>query len=427
MKQVGASPQRSYIRAVGRTAGFNLTVTAIGAVTGVLLARWLGPSGRGDYAAATAFLGVVLVVFELGLGSSVVFHVSRKKELHADYVWTAAGLLVPLALVAGLVSVVVAVTVFGGSPSRRAAFLIVPIAIVVSFANAPPSFALQSLDLGKWNLVRLSYPMAFFLFTIIAHRVTTLSAPRVVAIMTVSLAFQSGLAWWFYIRGYSPRGHFAWETSRSMLRFGVLNMSSTAPNSVNSRLDQIVLAVIVSSAALGQYAVAVSLSILAAPLVMAFGNVAFPSLARGERIPETIRIAIRGSVLVSLVGIAGVLAAGPYIVPVFFGPGYGSVTSLLLVLAPGAAVVVVNQVLGDVLRGLGRPGIVAVCEWIGVVSTVGGLMLLVPHLGVMGAAITSTFTYMVVFVLLRRAVSKRLPAFRGGPAEGMPMTESSEG
>jgi O-antigen/teichoic acid export membrane protein len=367
---------------------------------------------------------MALVIFEIGLGSSVVFHVSRHREAHADYVWTAAGLLVPLALAAGLVSVVLGVTVFGDSASRRTAFLVIPVSIAIGLASAPASFALQSLDLRKWNLVRLSHPVVFFLLVIGTHSFTTLTVSLVIMLITVALAFQTTVAWWFYIRAFAPRGRFTRKNVRPMLRFGILNMSSTAPNSVNSRLDQLVLAIIVSSAALGQYAVAVSLSMLAAPLVMAFGHVAFPSLARGEHILETIRTATRGSVLVSTVSIVLILVAGPFIVPALFGPGYGSVTRLLLVLAPGATVVVVNQVLGDVLRGLGQPGIVAICEWIGVVTTVAGLLLLVPHLGVLGAAITSTVTYVLVFVLLRRAVSRHASALRATPNEGVAQRNS---
>lgn len=412
-----AATEPSFLRSVGRTAGFNLAGTGVSAITGVLLARWLGPSGRGDYAAVTSYFGLALVFFELGLGSSVVYHVSKYRKAHADFVWTAAGLLVPLALAAGLVSVVLGVTVFGDSPSRRAAFMVLPFSLVFGFASAPASFALQSLSLGNWNLVRLSQPLIFIVLVVGAHHQTTLTVWLVMILMTVSMAFQSALAWWLYLRVSTTRGHFRSDQVRPMLSYGVLNMSSTAPNSVNSRFDQIVLAVMVSSAALGQYAVAVSLSVLAAPLVMAFGNVAFPSLARGERVPETIRTATRGSILVSGVSVAVILVAGPFLVPVLFGPGYQPVTRLLMVLAPGAAVVVVNQVLGDVLRGLGRPGLVAMCEWLGVVSTIGGLVLLVPHLGVMGAAITSTVTYVLVYILLRRAVSRHL-AVHAATAQG---------
>jgi O-antigen/teichoic acid export membrane protein len=426
MKFGRATPQQSFLRSVGRTAGFNLAGTAVSAITGVMLARWLGPSGRGDYAAVTSYFGLALVFFELGLGSSVVFHVSKFKQAHADFVWTAAGLFIPLALLAALVSVVLGVTVFGDSPSRRAAFMVLPLSIALGFANAPASFALQSLDLGSWNLVRLSQPLLFILLVVGAHQLVTLNVSLVIILMTVALAFQTALAWWLYLRACSPRGHFRREQVRPMLRFGVLNMSSTAPNSVNSRFDQIVLAVMVSSAALGQYAVAVSLSVLAAPLVMAFGHVAFPSLARGERISETIKTATRGSILVSVVSVALILVAGPFIVPALFGQGYQFVPRLLLVLAPGATVLAVNQVLGDVLRGLGRPGVVAACEWLGVVSTVGGLVLLVPHLGVMGAALTSTVTYLFVYILLRRAVSQHAGAFRSPPTQGRPPTKLRE-
>lgn len=398
--------ERSFLHSVGRTAVFNIAATGVSAVTGVLLARWLGPSGRGDYAAAMAYFGLSLVVFELGLSSSVVYHVSKYRSTHADFVRTAAVLLVPLAVVASLIAVVLGLVVFGDSSGRRTAFLVLPVGLVLCFAGAAAVSALQSLDLTSWNLVRLSQPVVFFVLVLVAHWVTSLDVVLVVDLMTVTFGVQTLLSWVLYARAAARPGTFQRSQVRPLLRFGVLNMSSTAPNAMNSRLDQFVLAFMVSSAALGQYAVAVSLSVLAGPLVMAFGHVAFPSLARGERVVETVRTVIKGSVVLSVVCLSVILTAAPIVVPVLFGSGYESVTAILFVLAPGAAVVVVNQVLGDVLRGLGRPGAVAMCEWAGIVSTVAGLVLLVPHVGVMGAAVTSTATYIVVFLLLLHYVSK---------------------
>lgn len=54
------------------------------------------------------------------------------------------------------------------------------------------------------------------------------------------------------------------------------------------------------------------------------------------------------------------------------------------------------------------------CEGLGVISTVGGLVLLVPHLGVMGAAL-STVTYVIVYILLRRSVARHAAAFLSAP------------
>lgn len=407
MRWKRSETEHSYLRVVGRTGGYNLLTAALAAGTGVLLARWLGSGGRGDYAAVTTYFGLAIVFFELGLGSSVVYFVSKRKEHLADYVRTATLLFLPLAVIAGATSIAVGATVFGDSPPRRAAFMILPICIAPAFLGAPASFALQSLNLRSWNATRLCQPLMFLLLVLGAHALTPVTVPLTVQLLAISLFVQGALSWWLYRRTSPPQGRFQRSAVGPLLRFGLMNMSSTAPNTVNARFDQLVLALAVSSAALGQYAVAVSLSVLAAPLVTAFGYVAFPALARGEgSVTDTIRSATRGALLVSVVGVVGIVATGPFIVPLLFGHEFGSVVPLLLVLAPGAVVMVVNQVFGDVLRGLGRPQSVARCEWIGVAGTLIGLAVLVPLWGAMGAAITSTTAYLAVHAFLRAAVTK---------------------
>lgn len=107
----------------------------------------------------------------------------------------------------------------------------------------------------------------------------------------------------------------------------------------------------------------------------------------------------------------------PFVVAPLFGTGYGRVTAVLFILAPGSVLYVVNKVLGDVLRGLGRPGLVARCEWAGVVGTLAGLAATVPAFGVYGAAGTSTVVYAGVHLLLRHAArtTSGSAARRAGP------------
>ena len=401
-------PKGSYKRTVGRTAAFNVGMSAASIVTGILIARWLGPEARGDYAAVSVYFLFSLVIFELGLGASVVYHVAKAGSSYADYVRTAMWLLLPLAFLAGATAILVGIPVFGDTDGRRAAFLVLPVSILISFGAVGPSFALQSVDIAKWNLVRMSQPLVFFLLTVGVGLCVPLTTFLVINLMNVSLLVQALISWWLYTRLTPARGHIDKRYIGPLLRFGILNMFSTTPNALNSRVDQLVLAVTVTSAALGQYAVAVSLSMLASPLVSAFGNVAFPRIARGDSVLETIRTAVRGSLVVSVVVCGTVAIAGPWLVGHLLGDGYEQVTVLLLVLTPGAAVVAVNRVFGDILRGLGRPGFVAVCECVGVVLTVGGLMWLVPYFGILGAAITSSAVYMVVFLVLKQAISHQV-------------------
>ena len=53
-------------------------------------------------------------------------------------------------------------------------------------------------------------------------------------------------------------------------------------------------------------------------------------------------------------------------------------------------------------------------------------MLLVPLLGVMGAALTSTVTYVIVYVFLRRAVSRHAATFRSAQGQGTPRRKLEE-
>jgi hypothetical protein len=50
------------VRSMASTAGFNVAVTATGALSGVVIARVAGPAVSGEYPAVTSWLGIVLMV-----------------------------------------------------------------------------------------------------------------------------------------------------------------------------------------------------------------------------------------------------------------------------------------------------------------------------------------------------------------------------
>ncbi|SHG29755.1 Membrane protein involved in the export of O-antigen and teichoic acid [Jatrophihabitans endophyticus] len=388
------------------TALANAATSVVAAGTSIGLARVLGAEGRGVYAAATTYFGIALVFFELGLGSAVVYYAARDPDRRAAQVRTCGLLLVPLSVAASLLAVVLGATAFD-EHSARTAFFIVPACIVVSFAGTGATFALQATALTGWNLTRLLQPVLFLVVVAVLWSASALTIATTMWALAVSLLGQTLFARrWFARWGHGGR----WDrnVARDLLRYGLLNVTSTAPNNINGRFDQLVLAVVGSAAALGQYAVAVTLSLLAGPLAVAFGNVAFPRLAAGSDPLHTIRRSVRGATVLALGIEIVIVVVAPWIVPALFGPQFGDVVHLLLILAPGAVAFTVNQVLGDLLRGLGRPGLVSRCEWTGVVGTVAGLALFAPTYGAVAAAWTSTAVYVAVHVLLRLALRRAL-------------------
>jgi len=202
-----------------------MATTLVASGTGVLLARWLGPAGRGSYAAATAYLGLAMIVFELGLVSAVVFFVSKHKSRADDYVRTSTGLFIPLSVVAAVVSIILALTVMNTADTRRT-FLILPVCIVIAFLGGPTTFALQALDIHRWNFVRVAQPAVFLPLVVVAASVMVLDVPAVIALLAASLLVQSCIARLVYTNLRGGKGHFTRTTVAPMVRYGLLNMSS---------------------------------------------------------------------------------------------------------------------------------------------------------------------------------------------------------
>ena len=65
-----------------------------------------------------------------------------------------------------------------------------------------------------------------------------------------------------------------------------------------------------------------------------------------------------------------------------------------------------NQVLGSILQGRGRPLVISIGQGIGAVFTVTLLTTLIPPFGIRGAAVASTVACGVVVVVLLRGLRR---------------------
>ena len=80
-------------RTVASTAGFNMALFGALGLGGVLLARTLGPTARGEYAAITAWFDVALMIGQCGQPAALCFYVARDPLRAREYVATSRALL----------------------------------------------------------------------------------------------------------------------------------------------------------------------------------------------------------------------------------------------------------------------------------------------------------------------------------------------
>src|ERR1700722_1520956 len=98
--------RRGLVRSVAGTAGFNMAYTVAAGLAGIIIARTVGPTVRGEYAAVTAWFGVALMVGGMGQPAALCYYVAHDPRRARGYVATSRAMMLTtgaVALVAGLV------------------------------------------------------------------------------------------------------------------------------------------------------------------------------------------------------------------------------------------------------------------------------------------------------------------------------------
>jgi O-antigen/teichoic acid export membrane protein len=392
--------------AIARTAGFNVAAAVAAALGGLIFARAMGPTVRGEYAAVTSWFGVLLMVGGVGQPAAVCFHVARDPARARGYVATSRAMMLATGTIALAAGLVVAPVLAHGHPGLATAYRIAFGGSVLAFIGASYTFSLQATRTARWNLVRVSQPFLSLTGILLLWRLRLLTLDTALGVLIVTMAIQLGYAYYWCRRSKLAPGHAQLDLVRPLVRYGMAQIAALTPATVNAYLDQLLLSQLVPPADLGRYAIAVSITLIPVPLVSAIGNVAFPRLAAKRGTSADGQRLQRGAVVVSFIAASAILlpiaAIAYWLIPEVFGPAYRGAVPLLWILTPGGIFLACGGVVGDLLRGLGQPGLVATAQGLAAVFTVILLVALVPSMGVAAAAIASTVAYGVALAAMIR-------------------------
>lgn len=423
MKQVAGTAAGRFGRSVATAAVFNIGAAGTAGLAGIVIARSLGPTVRGEYAAILAWYGTVLVVGELGQTAATTYFVARHRDRAPDYLATSRTMMVASGLVALTVGFSVTPLLAADNPAMAWGYRLMFGTCLAAFVGASYIFSLQSANLRRWNFLRLSQQAVFLVLVCLLYAWGRLDLMTVLVAYAATIAAQTMLAHRLCRLQGLTGGHADRRLARPMIGYGMSQLAASVPTLITTRLDQLILSLTVVPAALGHYAVATSLTTIGAPVVAAIGFVAFPRLA--SRVLSTTRKtrlerwSLLTSAAVSLALMLGLTLSATWLVPALFGASYAGSVALLWLLAPGGVFLACGQVCGDLLRGYGRPLAVARAQWAAAIATVVLLVILLPAVGISGAAIASTVAYGVALALM-------MMSLRAGPAGVAASTQTPE-
>lgn len=380
----------------------NVISAATGFISGPLLARALGATGRGDLAAILVPLSLAPAVLGLGISGYAFRALPRGQPV--DEVMGSLGLpllLIGFVAVAGAVPVADALA--GGRETVRTylivGFLLMPVTLIQALLFS----SLSALE--RWRRVVASTAMPFlvpFVAIVVLYALgkLTVAAAAAATIFGSLLPVVLGLP--LLARS---RPAFRLSLARRGVSFGLKSWVGGLALLANLRLDQFLMITVVAPRVLGLYAVATTISGASGLATGALVPPLMTRIAGGEMylLPQAVRVTVAATAGLNLV--LGLIT--PTLLSVLFGPDFQGAVAMAIVLLGASVPYAGAAVLGSGLQADGAPLIPSVAEGIAVVITVVGLIVLLGPLGGIGAAIVSLAAYSVSFVYQLLMASRR--------------------
>ena len=396
---------RSSAAAIAFTLASRVGVLGLNVATGIMIARTLGPAGRGAAAAVALWPVVLCGMLTLGIPVALRYYIRRNPRDAEEYF--SIGLL--LSALLGAIATVVGLLVL---PYWLRHY---PVS-VVRYAQAMMFFAplisintlLQAyLEARGWfarSSSMVSLPTAGTLLCLLG-----LFAFHALDPLTVPLAYEipfsiATIAMLYRLRRSIRKPWDLVRRGRVLLHFGARAYGIDLINTLSAQIGQVIVIGSLSAGSFGLFAVAINASRLLGVVGSSLDTVLFPKASELDR-EDAIALVLRlARVIFAANVIAGALliAAMPFLVRLAYGVKYAAVTPVAQVLTAEIIVGATVGTLSQAFMATGRPGLVTVFQTVGLCTSFPLLLVLVPRYGLLGAAyaIFLSTAVRLIFVLI---------------------------
>ncbi|MBA7506225.1 hypothetical protein ES706_04906 [subsurface metagenome] len=400
----------SGIHDLSLTFGSKLMILCTGIGVQSCLAWFLGPSGRGSYAVCMVFATLLNLVFVVGCDVACIYFVSSKRFSISEgliHVLIYGAIGSGLAIAAGLTLIQLPLSFVDKAAPTSFYLALVSIPIVV-FSMTFMRLLTAVRQFGWFATMSVMHGLGHLLFTIVFVWVLSWEVNgALLAILTANMAIIVStllfFRWKYDLTWEKPSLESLWE----MFHYGARHYIGKIGNQVNFRIGTIILALFATKEEVGLFAVASQMAAQAIMIPDAVTTILIPRVAgdkegKRELVAQCSRLS--GLVCGMLLLILAVFARP--IVAVLFSRSFLPAVPLIQILAVGVVVRCACKVFVSYLVGTNRPGIASTGVAIGTVVNLVTLWLLLPVMGLPGAAIGMVAGYFVSSTFLTLGFSR---------------------
>jgi len=360
-----------------------ILIAVLSIVASIFINRFLGPSLKGEYAYVLNVINIATIVLNLGIYQSYPFFKRQdSRDIKNKYfsvsvfqfaVYIILGLLLSY-FVKGL-SIVV--------------FTLTPVMIL----SRQLSFISLVEDINKRNRINLMNQVYYTIALAAVYFSREADLTLVMALLYLKeIAMVAVITWRFRFR-ILFRG-ISWKFVFQILRFGLFPMLSVLLITFNYNIDIIILKLYVSYEQIGFYSVGVSLANQVWLIPDAFKDVIFKMTAERDSVKE-ITLSIKINLYISILIIAFLVLFGEFVITLLFGESYLPSYSVTIVTVAGVLPMIFFKMIQPLFNAAGKQKLSFSILLVSALANVVLNFIFIPKYGILGAALTSIFSYSV--------------------------------
>lgn len=406
------STQPGFAREVAGTFITRVLVLLLGLVATVVMARALGPDGRGAVTAILLYPTLLLTFFEGGFRQATIHALGQRIADEQDVV---GAVLVHFVLAAVLSAAAMVGLLWFGSEQQWTLWQVAAAAAFVPTGLA--SALVRGLLLGRQeilvaNLVlrRGKYAFTILLLGLWAVGLLDITTAVVITVLGQLAGVGVGLRKLRAIGLQGPRWSLVtwWELAKR----GAIYAAALFAITTNYRVGMIVMERAQLFGELGEFTVAAQLAEVLWQLPTAFGFVLFAhaASAQGEeakKVEQNVARSTRISIALVSLGAVALAVVAPWIVPLVFGAEFTRTPAMMLGLLPGIIAFTTFKVINTYFAGIGSPRTALLLMTPTLVVNFLLASMFVERLGGIGIAYAASISYVLAAFLFVAAFQRR--------------------
>lgn len=411
--------------------GFTATLVARAIYMGstallmLVLARYLlSPDAYGSLFWVIGILSVVQLAADLGIGKAAARYLAEYRQRDPGQIphllrATVSYKMVVLAGVSGVLLVGHArlATVLG-EPSIAPFLAVGAVYVVVNSFRGFSQVALQGVNRLEYSAAVQASTAVVRMCVAIALAATALGALGAflgyVAGAAVGAAIGLGILYARFYRSYEAAPRFEPGLPRRLLEYSVPLTATRSANVLDKQIDIVLVGVFLNPAAVAFYTLAKQITDFALAPADSLGFALSPNFGEGKAAGEVselralYRTALEHTLLLYVPAAAGLaIVAGPF-VSLAVGADYAGAVPVLRILAAFVVLQAITNVTSDSLDYLGRARARAIAKGATSVANFVLNLLLIPTVGIVGAAVATVVTHTIYVAVNLRIVHAEL-------------------